>query len=89
MRKKIWLVVLVMFLVVVGGYLYSENSKQKAVEDAMQQAVDACSTGNRLLLDEKIVQAHSVFRERLSTMDAYDTENRLHNRLVYLGCKKY
>lgn len=72
-----------------GLYVYSSSRQTRAVEEAMQEAVDACTTGNAFLLDEKIVQAHSVFRDKLSTREAFDAENRLHNRLVYLGCKKY
>ena len=88
-KSKVPLIILLAILVAGVGYLYSEHSKQQAVNEAMRQAEDACATGNRFLLDAKIVEAQSVFREKLSVEDAYDAENRLNNRLVYLGCKKY
>jgi hypothetical protein len=82
-------VVMVAILLVIGAWLYYLRSqgedREREVGVKIQAAVDACLTGNRLVFDERLVDARSAIY-RLDSPNWAEFETKLDNRLKEFGC---
>jgi uncharacterized membrane protein YvbJ len=81
-------VAIVIILFLVGCVIvYSVLGTSHAAADrAIDSAVDACGTGNRAVLAEKIVAAEDVIRD-LPAEDQGTYSAKLHNRLKFIMCE--
>jgi hypothetical protein len=85
--RRVIIVVLVVAAVAVG-YFYLDNQKYAKADAAIESVMDACSTSNRFLIAQKVVEAKKAFRE-LPDVDAVAYDTKLASRMNFMVCSAH